>query len=176
MKQVHRQRFFCLGFVEQALALPGVLSDVWSRKESTMTNENNFTASFVCNREVRRVPLGWQHPRDKNGAYVPLHESGYLQRMSEGERAEITGHWHGRDLLMPEAGHRAEIAAYETTSEGTPISPAFSDTPEGRLQLVNYCAQHATTFGNNRADPETWAAILFGEGAVVTDDGRVEFR
>jgi hypothetical protein len=68
-----------------------------------------------------------------------------------------------------------EIAAYETTTEGTPISPAFPDTPEGRLALVNYCAEHATTWGDHRADAETWAAILFGDGAMVGTDGSVRF-
>ena len=52
----------------------------------------------------------------------------------------------------------AEIAAYETTSEGTPISPAFPNTPAGRLALINFCAANCTTFADNRADAETWAA------------------
>jgi hypothetical protein len=69
-----------------------------------------------------------------------------------------------------------EIVAYETTSEGTPISPAFPDTPEGRVALVNYCAEHATTFGDNKADAETWAAILFGQDpAMISEDGQVTF-
>jgi hypothetical protein len=65
-----------------------------------------------------------------------------------------------------------EIAAYETTSEGTPISPAFPNTDAGRLALINYCAGHCFTFGRHRADAEAWAAVLFGDAAVAAD-GRV---
>ena len=65
-----------------------------------------------------------------------------------------------------------EIAAYEATSEGTPISPAFPNTDEGRLALINYCAEHCFTFGDHRGDAEAWAAILFGDAAVAAD-GRV---
>ena len=85
-------------------------------------------------------------------------------------------HETGCVARMPDAsGLRAddtEIVAYETVSEGTPISPVFPNTSEGRLALVNYCAEHATTFGEHRADAEAWAAILFG-GASVDLDGTV---
>ena len=57
-------------------------------------------------------------------------------------------------------------------SEGTPISPVFPNTPEDRLALVNYCAEHATTFGDHRAGAEAWVAILFG-GASGDLDGTV---
>ena len=75
---------------------------------------------------------------------------------------------------MPEPGDETAIAAYETTSEGTPISPSFPDRPEGHLELVRYCAANCTTFADYQADAEAWAVILFGEGAVVTEDGVVE--
>ena len=107
--------------------------------------------AFVPGREVRTISTGWEHPTDKQGRYVPL--------LPE---------------QMPEPGSEVEIVAYETTTEGTPISPAFSDTPEGRLDLVRYCAEHCTTFADHRAEAEAWAVLLFGEGTVVTDDGVVE--
>ena len=106
---------------------------------------------FVANREVRVIPAGWTHPRDERGRSIPL-----LREQ------------------MPEPGDETAIAAYETTSEGTPISPSFPDTPEGRLDLVRHCAEHCTTFADYQADAEAWAIILFGEGAVVTEDGVVE--
>jgi hypothetical protein len=149
-----------------------------------MTFETDFKASFVCNREVRRITKGWQHPRDAKGRFVPLLPADYLSRLSEAERADIleANAAIGYDTeahLMPTVARLApeavEIAAYETTSEGTPISPAFADTPEGRLAVANWCAVHATTFGDNKADAETWAAVLFGDGAFVTSEGRVEF-
>jgi hypothetical protein len=75
---------------------------------------------------------------------------------------------------MPVVDGPSLIIAYETMSEGTPISPAFPDTPEGRLGLLRHCAAHATTFGKHRAGIEAWAAILFGEHAPVRLDGTLD--
>jgi hypothetical protein len=113
--------------------------------------EAEHDVRFRAGREVRRVPEGWQHPRDERGKYVPL--------LAE---------------QMPRLEGGYAIVAYQTTSEGTPISPAFPDTPEGRFALVRHCAEHATTFGQHRTGVEAWAAILFGAGATVRPDGTVE--
>jgi hypothetical protein len=120
----------------------------------------------VGGREVRAFPKGWQHPQ-RDGGYVPLLPYGYAGDESEGPVATP-------ETTMPPTPLRGEteIAAYETVTEGTPISPAFPDTPEGRLALVRYCAEHCTTFADHRADAEAWAAILFGDAAVGLD-GRV---
>jgi hypothetical protein len=135
-----------------------------------------FETTFISNREVRRVPAGWQHPRDASGRYLPLHAWDYLLRMNEDEGEEIVESWAGRDLLMPEPGEDAQIMAYETTTEGTPCSLAFPDSPEGRLALVNWCAENVTTWADHKADAETWAAMLFGGGlAAVGQDGSVHF-
>ena len=41
--------------------------------------------------------------------------------------------------------------------------------------LVNWCAEHATTWADYKADAETWAAILFGGTlAFVSEGGQVE--
>jgi hypothetical protein len=149
-----------------------------------MTFETNFAASFVCNREVRRIPRGWQHPRDAKGRFIPLLPADYLSSLSDADRADIldANAVIGDDTeahLMPPvtrlAPEAVEIAAYETTTEGTPCSPTFADTPERRLAVANWCAVHSTTFGDHKADAETWAAVLFGDGAWVSDSGRVEF-
>jgi hypothetical protein len=70
---------------------------------------------------------------------------------------------------MPEPTGETEIAVYECVSEGTPITPPFPDTPEGKLELVSYCAEHCTTMGDFRADEEAWVAILFGDAGVRPD-------
>jgi hypothetical protein len=136
-------------------------------------NEGNLKMMFVANREVRWIPKGWKHPKGANGRFIPLLPNGYSdanellpEERVVGEMPATTGPVRLKGL---------EIMAYETTTEGTPISPAFPDTPEGRLALVNHCAEHATTWGDHRADAETWAAILFGDGAMVGTDGSVEF-
>lgn len=119
----------------------------------------------VGGREVRRIPKGWQHPRDDRGRHEPLLRANYVFD-SEAHRAECGGTMPSTDGLAPE---QCEIAAYEAVSEGTPISPAFPDTAEGRLALVRYCAEHCTTFADNRADGEAWAAILLGDASVGID-------
>jgi hypothetical protein len=133
-----------------------------------------YDASFIANREVREIPRGWRHPKDKKGRYVPLLPNGYCaandlseeDRNGVGEMPAITPAVRARGV---------EIMAYETTTEGTPISPAFPDTPEGRAALVRYCAEHATTFGDYRADVEAWAGILFSDQVVLVEgkDGSI---
>ncbi len=121
-------------------------------------NEQNTDIRFIANREVRVIPKGWQHLKDGRGKHIPLLPADYVFDDDE-HRASCGG-------LMPEVHGEAEIAAYETTTEGTPISPEFPNTPEGRLALVRHCAEHERTFGNHRADAEAWAAILFGCATV----------
>ena len=113
--------------------------------------EAQASVRVLTNREVRRVTRGWQHPLDDRGRPAPL--------LPE---------------QMPAVTGQVDLMAYETTSEGTPISPAFPDTPTGRLQLIRYCAEHATTFGRHRSGEEAWAAVLFGERTAVRLDGTVE--
>lgn len=118
--------------------------------------------AFVPNREVRRVPKGWRHPLDERGSPIPLLPEGAWEHDSGIPREEC----------MPDAYGETNIMAYETVSEGTPISPPFPNTPEGRVGLLEHCAKHATTFGDHTADVEAWAAILFG-AASVGGDGTV---
>lgn len=124
---------------------------------------NDAQIAFVGGREVRIFPKGWQHPRDDRGSHIPLLSADHA---FDDEDQRTVG-------LMPDArslaAHETEIAAYEAVSEGTPISPAFPNTPEGRLALVNCCAEHETTFGDSHADAEAWAAILFGDASVGID-------
>ena len=119
-----------------------------------MAREATYQPTFIANREVRVVPAGWRHPKDASGRFVPL--------LPE-QMPELAG-------LPP---HRTRITAYETTTEGTPISPPFTNTPEGRLRLTQHCADHYTTWGSHAADAEAWAVVLFGRSAAVTADGVV---
>lgn len=97
---------------------------------------------FVGSYEAREVPKGWQHPKDERGRYVPLLPD-----------------------QMPDPGDDPDVMAYEAVSEGTPISPPFALSRD----LVLYCAEHCTTFGDHKADAEAWAAILFGDAAISID-------
>ena len=108
-------------------------------------------ARFLASREVRVIPTGWHHPRDAEGRLRPLLP----------------------EQMPAVAGGATAILAYETVSEGTPISPAFPNTGDGRLALVRHCVAHCFSFGHHRAGPEAWAAILFGHDTTVGFDGSV---
>jgi len=122
--------------------------------------------AFVGTYEARAFPKGWQHPKLANGRYKPLLPYGYAGDDSVAPATPET--------TMPPTPMRgeSEIAAYEAVSEGTPISPGFPDTPQGRLDLCNWCAEHEKLLGRRLVDAEAWAAILFGD-AAITGDGIV---
>jgi len=109
---------------------------------------------FVGSYEAREIPRGWQHPKDERGRYVPLLPYGYPFDNSQEPSP-----------TMPDPGDDPDVMAYEAVSEGTPISPAFAQSRD----LVLYCAEHCMTFGDHKAGPEAWAAILFGDAAIAMD-------
>ncbi|MGV3723624.1 MAG: hypothetical protein ACO1SX_22230 [Actinomycetota bacterium] len=51
---------------------------------------------------------------------------------------------------------------WETTSEGSPISPVFS-TPEA---LADWCTENASIFGGEKASRETWWRMITGENSL----------
>ena len=135
------------------------------------------------------MPLTWQHPVDARGDYLPLDDR---RRFTEETIAEVL---EADPTLTREALERSYtpdfsavppeqlgIQAYEITTEGTPISPVFPDTPRGRYELVAYCARNASIFADHAAGPDDWCALLFGptarvdqrrgviEGAVIAAD------
>lgn len=126
-----------------------------------MTTTTRAEIIRMCSaREARVIPEGWQHPKDASGRFVPLLPEGYAF-YEDGSSPWPT---------MPCTDRIAtEIAAYEMTSEGTPISPAFPNTAEGRRALCRWCAEHCTTFGDHQADAEAWALIIFGDAGVALD-------
>jgi hypothetical protein len=122
-------------------------------------------------REVRMVPSGWKHPKDEEDPkhFKPL-MSGYaetaqaflnLKTLDELQKALD---YHGcpdRNDYMPEWTEdvATHYMMYETTSEGTPISPAFA-TPE---ELARWLADTgASAFGNETASYEGWLRVAKG--------------
>ena len=139
--------------------------------------------AFV-NRESRRVPLNWEHPRNEKGQFIGLSDHSRLTEESISEwlseepglnRDKIES-WHMPDFSnIPE--EQMGICAYETTSEGTPISPVFPDSLEGRFELAQYCMENATVFGSQKCpDIEGWRAILFDKDLALLNmaEGTIE--
>ena len=66
--------------------------------------------------------------------------------------------WIG-DIPEEEMG----ICLYETTTEGTPLTPIFPDTPEGQKDLAAYASEYATAYADWELSTQQWEARLFGE-------------
>lgn len=64
------------------------------------------------------------------------------------------------------------IQLYETTSEGTPVSPIFK--ADELDKLCEWAAQNATTFGSFKATKEEWLNML-SDGLVFHQQGNAIF-
>lgn len=151
--------------------------------------------------EVRRVPKNWQHPTRSDGrGFKPLFEGPFAARAAEWDagkakwdRGEFPDYadedskklsyeeWNGRrpnpEDYMPDwpEKERTHFMMYESTSEGTPISPAF-ETPE---ELARWLVDNETNaFAGQTASYESWlrvarggyapSAIRVGGGPIVS--------
>lgn len=134
-------------------------------------------------REVRRVPADWEHPKRDNGHYRPMFDKSYrvaseewiagMMKWEAGDKPDSAGEigcryyweWYGappdadegtyreREWTPEEATH---YQLYETTSEGTPISPIFDNLDD----LCMWAAENATTFASWKATKNEWRAML----------------
>jgi hypothetical protein len=126
-------------------------------------------------REVRPVAIGWEHPRrpgtysDGSPRYRPLHSREDLRLHLE-DFHDNPGDWEDGhpdlDDYMPPIpeGHPYQFMLYETTSEGSPLSPAFGTLEE----LAAWCEVGATAFGGIRWTREQWLAS-FKDGTTDVD-------
>lgn len=116
-------------------------------------------------REVRRVPADWQHPTDAQGHLIPLHDRFpyNAEEVQEGlEDGWLVGEppWYGVGVMpqWPDA-ERTHLQMYETTTEGTPISPVCA-TAEA---LATWLVEHdASVFGDSTTSYAHWLAIIRG--------------
>jgi len=139
-------------------------------------------------REVRMVPANWGHPAVVYSKgeirFVPLlggsfsaDAARYVEEKAKWERGEFPSYateesrklsfdeWDGsaprKEDYMPEWSPKeaTHLMMYETCSEGTPISPAFS-TPE---ELAHWLARTgASSFGSDTASYESWLRVCRG--------------
>lgn len=141
-------------------------------------------------REVRRVPAGWEHPKDARGRYIPLHEGrGYKERLAEwveasekwaqGLQSDYAGGWipKGDAALACESfeewdGLKPKESDYMPDwpdSERTHLQ-MYEDTTEGTPispvmstpeDLARWlCDNRASAFGTMVATYEQWLATI----------------
>ena len=113
-------------------------------------------------RELRPVPLDWEHPRypgtyaDGSPRYRALHSRAFLRYCIRD--AEQNGEqWdYDPEDYMPEIPEGTPVGwqLYETTSEGTPVSPVFATLEE----LAAWCETGATVFADLRWTRQQWLA------------------
>ena len=127
-------------------------------------------------REVRMVPKNWKHPKRQDGGFIPLFDFDYqncaddwdencARWNTENSKKLSYSEWAGerpdkRDYMPTfKDGTATEYMMYETTSEGTPISPSFK-TPE---ELASWLFENnITAFGKTTASYDGWLRIAEG--------------
>lgn len=120
-------------------------------------------------REVRKVRKDWQHPKNERGNYKPLFE-GYaadseeFMRLSQENGLREAIEYMGcpdKENYMPDWSEEeaTHLMMYETTSEGTPISPAFETAEELARWLTD---NGASAFGSSTGTYEGWLRVARG--------------
>ncbi len=156
---------------------------------------------MMLSREVRRVPLDWQHPTDERGNLRPLLDGSFTDAVAEWdaeraawERGEFPDYAseETRALTYEEWAEERPVEAhymptfpadatlgicmYEEVTEGTPISPVFPDSEDGRTCMAAYLVANPSgiTEGMTIAD---WLAIIGGGlGTKDVHTGQIEVR
>ena len=116
-------------------------------------------------REIRRVPLDWQHPKRENGSYQPLYDEDYESAAAKwitnfiawdnGTHKDLTDDptlktrcpyywdWNGgppdKDYHRPTRWKTDPTGyqVYENVSEGTPTSPIFETLEDMKTWLLS---------------------------------------
>src|SRR5262245_19511161 len=104
-------------------------------------------------RQIRSVPRDWVHPRDEDGEYIPLLDKDYATALEEYEAHPD----HYEEAPKPEFYRRSWTAEeatcfqfYESTTEGTPMSPVF-ETEEEMLAWLDYVDELADDMDEDEA-------------------------
>jgi hypothetical protein len=138
-------------------------------------------------RQLRKVPEGWEHPKNDDGHYIPQFEKYYgdaleewlynhklwelgthpdlLEKPERKNEYPFYAMWNGNppnDAYYRTVKYNTEelthIQLYETVTEGTPDSPVFKASEFE--QLCEYAAEHCTTFAHFKASKEQWMQML----------------
>ena len=140
-------------------------------------------------RELRRVPMDFKYPHEYvwYGYFIDHISTCMVEQDGEEERCEhckacarIKGvpftefgcpDWDEylkepiaklKELLEPPKGEGYQL--WETTSEGSPVSPVFATLDE----LCEWCEPNATVFGSLQQSKEQWKQLLTEHDGWVT--------
>ncbi len=111
-------------------------------------------------REVKRVPLNFKWPvGERWPGYTSFDPCPGCKACGTIEQCETCcGDMVVRRRVEPPCGSGWQL--WETTSEGSPISPVCRTSEE----LAVWCAEHASLFGHIRSSVEDWRKFIAGMG------------
>lgn len=142
-------------------------------------------------REIRRVPIDWEHPWDELGRYKPLYDDSFdnaarlwleefrkfMEENPDGRTPlNENGHqsyfweWYGtppdEEYYRPDWPAEAMTAyqIYETVSEGTPVSPVLATKAAMHLWLLGqgHSQKSAAAFIDSGWAP----SMIFADGQI----------
>ncbi len=122
-------------------------------------------------RELFRVPMDFDWPwagEEKTSGYGGGVWPGFMFGHSDDclyddqEGYSCGKRWH--EAIPPPVGEGFQL--WETTTEGSPISPVFASLEE----LCDWAESNATTFGHYKTSSTEWRRML-SEGLVMTEIG-----
>jgi hypothetical protein len=147
----------------------------------------------VVGREIRRVPVDWEHPQDsRTGQYRPLVNRDFETEAREwldnaiawdkGEHPDLVNnhttkekhpfYWMWSDKPPDAEYYRPRFTSeptayqiYETVSEGTPVSPVFQTEEEIFTWLIQQ--GHSEKSARNFVKAE-WAPSMIIQGGAIT--------
>ena len=146
-------------------------------------------------REIRRVPEGWEHPKDEDGRYRALYDEDYesviedwienhnlwlegdhpdqLDDSSATSNYKYFAEWDGNppnvEYYRPKwkSEEMTHYQVYETVTEGTPVTPAFATKEE----LVDYLVEYGDNWsgkGYDREVAEAFVKIEWAPSMIMT--------
>lgn len=121
---------------------------------------------------VRQVPPNWEHPKDR-GKFIPLGPADEYEDDLENFNESVEQFGKVEALFKfgckPEPSHympkwkpeeATHFQLYETTSEGTPLSPIFATHQD----LARWCVDNdITIFGRRTAPYDVWMRVARDE-------------
>lgn len=143
-------------------------------------------------REIRRVPKDWQHPKNRDGHFVPLYDDDYDSACREWWTKALAWHsdenadeakeenpwyWDWDSPPPNKEWYRAPFDAepvayqiYETVSEGTPVSPVFASV-EAMIEWMSSPIDRRSEWNKNMADWQSMQGMTPEQASTFCNAG-----
>lgn len=115
-------------------------------------------------REIRRVPLDWEHPKDVNGNYIPHYDQD-LDSAKSSYNPDDGESFYEESYRLRKWDEQEAVGyqLYESTSEGTPLSPVFETTDD----LIEYITNDGDFWGNVWSKSSCDSLLKYGSAPTL---------